>query len=118
MNYVPYNDNLNQRTSKFYTTTPSWGHFILVKGYKQLANDFYLEVDDPYSDGQRYATITPGQMVGEGRYYNAGDIILASKNWWSYAVIIAPKGKKVVASTHLTLNSLGKTKAVPIAYGR
>jgi len=117
MNYIPYNETGYQHINKFYTTTPFWGHYILVKGYKQINSDFYLDVYDPFSEGQRYTSaFDMGQIKGQDRYYNAGDVRLSTKNWWPYAIIIAPKGKKVTNSIKLRINSL--SKPIPISYGR
>ena len=84
----------------------------------QIGNTFYLQIDDPYSNGERYTTIGAGQLKGENRYYNSDDVEVATKNWWHFAIIVAPKGHKVVAATHLTLNSVGKPKTIPLGYGR
>jgi hypothetical protein len=89
-----------------------------VKGYKQIGNTFYLEVYDPYSDGLRYSIISVGQLYGKDRYYNSDDVRVATKNWWPYAIIIAPKGLKVLASTHFKLNAFGRRNAIPISYGK
>jgi hypothetical protein len=120
MYYVPFNGNLNQHIQKFYQTfASSWGHFLLVKGYKQLDNQtFYLEIYDPYSDGAHYTGIASNQLKGKDRYYLSSGIKTATKIWWPYAIIAAPKGQKVIASTELQLNSAGKPKPVPVAYGR
>jgi hypothetical protein len=119
MFYVTYNPTSNQHVQKFYATAgPGWGHFILIKGYVQLGDAFYLEAYDPYSDGSTYTAITPGQLKGKSRYYLDDDIKLATNIWWPYAIILGPKGQPLEASTKLQLNSLGKPKIIPQAYGR
>jgi hypothetical protein len=53
MYYVGCDNLPYQYLNKFYlTNAPGWGHFIAVKGYKQMQNSFYLEVYVPYSQGQ------------------------------------------------------------------
>ncbi len=95
-----------QHVEKFYAADNlGWGHFILVKGYIQTDANFYLETYDPYSDNATYTTLTPGQLKGQDRYYIDYDIKLATKNWWPYAILVAPKGKSVL-SAHLNINSL------------
>ena len=120
MSFVPLNSNDYQHVNKFYNaSTVGWGHFLLVKGYKQLAyNSFYLEIYDPYSEGQTYSGLDNGQIKGKDRYYLSDAIKIATDNWWPYAIIVAPKGQKVTVSTHLAVNSPVKPKAIPIARGR
>lgn len=113
---VPHNPNINQHTHKFYQTTYApWGHFILVKGYKQTENMFYLEIYDPWSYGMRYNYIFNNQLKGMDRYYSTADLAQATHDWWPYAIVIAPKGQKTVTSTRLKINSLHKD--IPQAYG-
>ena len=120
MSYVPLNQTAYQHINKFYdASTIGWGHFLLVKGYKQLAyNSFYLEIYDPYSERETYSGLDNGQIKGKDRYYLSADIKIATDNWWPYAIIVAPKGRKVTASSHLTVNSIGKPKTIPVARGR
>ncbi|MCO5946871.1 C39 family peptidase [Mucilaginibacter flavidus] len=113
---VPFNSLAYQHTQKFYPTSGTgWGHFLLVKGYKQTVDNTYLEVYDPYSRGLKYNTVTPGQYLGQDRYYVSSDIKAATDIWWPYAIIVAPKGK-VVKTTHLKVNSI--TKPIPDARGQ
>lgn len=98
MFYVPQNITDYQHTQKFYlANTVGWGHFILIKGYIQTSNGFYLEAYDPYSEGRTYGILTPGQFKGQDRYYLDGDIKLATTNWWPYAITVAPKGKTILS---------------------
>ncbi|HTD97699.1 MAG TPA: hypothetical protein VK668_00355 [Mucilaginibacter sp.] len=114
---VPHNPKIYQHTHKFYVTTyPPWPHFILVKGYKQTEDNFYLEIYDPYSYGMRYDYLFNNQLKGIDRYYSTADLAQATHDWWPYAIIIAPKGQKTVTSTRLQVNSIHKD--IPQAYGR
>ena len=116
---VSLNDNSYQHIQKFYdTNAPGWGHFLLVKGYKLYAGgEFFLEIYDPYSDGQHYPGFDAQQLKGLDRYYNADNIFNAATGWWPYVISVAAKGTKITTSSSLTLNSL-KTKSIPVAYGR
>jgi len=117
MYYVPFNDVYYQHLEKFYTTSSTgWGHFILAKGYKQTNTGFFIETYDPYSEGKTYTVLTPGQLEGKDRYYSTSSIQTATNNWWPYAIIVAPKGHQVIASSKLKLNSFGKK--IPMARGQ
>ena len=121
MFYVSYDELVSQHLDKFYATAaPGWGHFILVKGYKQMTSAFYLEVYDPYSQAQEYfPSVIPHEPRGQNRYYTSPDIKTATDVWNPYAMIIAPKGQQVTSSTKLQVNSISKPrKPVPIAYGQ
>jgi hypothetical protein len=120
MSYVTYNMNVEQHIQKFYQTDGvGWGHFLLVKGYEVSdEGTFYLEIYDPYSDGVHYTTIDPTQLKGFNRYYADNSISQATHKWWPYAITLAAKGKTVVASTHLQVNSTGKKGRIPVARGR
>src|SRR3569833_386083 len=49
--FIDYNNKDYQHTNKFYQTlNAGWGHFLLVKGYKQTTTGLYLEVYDPYTN--------------------------------------------------------------------
>jgi len=114
---VPFNGLQFQHVQKFYPTNgPGWGHFLLVKGYKQTTTNFFLEIYDPYSDGQYYSLITNGQIKGKDRYYIGSDIRHATAVWWPYAIVLARKGSNVASLNKLTIN--GIHKAVPVASGR
>ncbi len=90
-----------QHLDKFYPSAlPGTGHFILVKGYKQMSNGFYLEVYDPWSQhGEYNPSVIPHEPIGEDRYYLDRDIQTATLNWDPTAYIVAPKGQQVIAST-------------------
>ena len=113
---VPKNSLDYEHVQKFYETQSSgWGHFLLVKGYKQTSTNFYLEIYDPYSEHSIYNVITTGQLKGRDRYYVDFSIQFATSKWWPYAMIVAPKGQ-TVTSSRIKLNSLHKP--VPVAWGR
>jgi len=113
---VPQNGIDYQHVQKFYlTSAASWGHFLLVKGYKQTTTNFYLEIYDPYSAMHAYSVITPGQLKGKDRYYVDYSIKFAAAHWWPYVIVVAPMGQ-VVTSSKFTLNSLHKS--IPQARGR
>ena len=117
MYYVPLSSADNQHINKFYqANTLGWGHFLLVKGYKQLQYTFYLEIYDPYSQGETYTTLDVGQLKGKNRYYLDYDISTATQKWWPYAIIASQKGQKVIASTKGRVLNL--KKAIPVASGR
>ena len=113
---VPLNQVSYQHTHKFYTTAAAgWGHFLLVKGYIEMDSGFYLEIYDPYSGGEVYNTVATGQYKGKDRYYSSSDLQTAISSWWPYAIIVAPKGQQVTASSRLKINSI---KNIPQASGR
>ncbi len=117
MYYVPQSTDANLHINKFYlANTAGWGHFLLVKGYKQLQYSFYFEIYDPYSQGETYTTLDAGQLKGKDRYYLDYDISKATQKWWPYAIIASQKGQKVIASTKGRVLSL--KKAIPVASGR
>lgn len=114
---VPFNNFDYQHTQKFYPTDAAgWGHFLFVKGYKQTTTNFYLEIYDPYSGGNRYTSIGGNQLKGRDRYYASDGIKAAANIWWPYAIIVAPKGKSIRFSTRLKVDGLHKT--IPVAGGR
>jgi len=114
---VPYNPLIYEHTQKFYTTLAAgWGHFILIKGYRETNTNFYLEAYDPYSGGLRYTALGGDQLFGRDRYYRADDIKRATDVWWPYAIVVAPKGQKVITSSRLKVNTIHK--AIPEARGQ
>ena len=114
MYYVKYNSNIIQHTNKFYQTQlPNWGHFLLIKGYKQVDNKLYYEIYDPYTDHESY---TNGLPMGKDRYYIDTTITAATSVWWNYPIVVAPKGKLVSLSTNgLQTNSV---EHIPVARGQ
>lgn len=111
MNYIRSATSIQFRVDKFYGTSPGWGHFLVVKGYKIVDNKRYYEVYDSYSNGLTY---TDGTFRGKGRFYQFTDIFSASYNWWNYAFIIAPIGTQIDPST---LRTAIPASRVPDAWG-
>ena len=95
---------------KFYPTTPGWGHFFIVKGYKEVDNETFFEVYDPYSFGD---INVDGSLKGRDRYYRYEDVFAAANIWWQYAFIIAKNGTAVTEKMVPHSN-----KDVPVQYGR
>jgi len=98
-----------RRIDKFYNTTPDWGHFIVVKGYRKVNSEFFFELYDPNSWGAKYTT---GEFKGLDRYYRTQDIYAATSIWWNYAIVISQKGAK---SEMITVQDIS---AFPVAWGR
>ncbi|MBS1525279.1 MAG: hypothetical protein JST19_06510 [Bacteroidetes bacterium] len=114
MYYAQYNPINTEHTNKFYATkAKGWGHFLLVKGYVKVDSKTYYDIYDPYSDHETYADNT---LKGKDRYYLDTDITAATDRWWQYAILVAPKGKKVIASAGLQINSIQQN--IPAAKGR
>jgi hypothetical protein len=85
MYYVTYL-NTHFRYNKFYKTNATgWGHFIVVKGYKQVDGKLFYEVYDPCSLTEKYSD---GTLKGKNRYYSSCDLDQATQNWWDYAIVI------------------------------
>jgi len=92
MYYVRNELNSNQRVDKFYTaSTIGWGHFIVVKGYRRVGSQLYLEIYDPNSYSRKYSD---NSLKGKDRYYRGEDIFLATNNWWNYAIAVSESGAK------------------------
>jgi len=89
MNRVRATADTLYRTDKFYATTPAWGHFIVLKGYKITDGELYFEAYDPYSFGRKNDDNT---LKGMNRYYRFEDLAAACLQWWNYAFVIAKKG--------------------------
>ena len=70
---------------KFYPTSVSFGHFIIVKGYKIVDGVMWFEVYDPNSWGSIYNN---RMLKGLDRYYRAEDIMHATDVWWKYMIVI------------------------------
>jgi hypothetical protein len=109
MNYIRLSNNQNFRTDKFYSTTPGFGHFFIIKGYAEVDNEMYFQVYDPNSWGQKNPD---GSLKGKDRFYRHEDIFDASNNWWPYAFVIAKNGS--------ILSNISSTphKNIPVKYGR
>jgi len=87
MYYVRYHTKDPEwHIDKFYSTTsPEWGHFIVVKGYKIVDDIIWFEVYDPWSLNVRYSD---GSLKGRDRYYRSEDIIKATNVWWKYMIVV------------------------------
>ena len=110
-NYISGGPNAAGRLDKFYSTTPGFGHFIVVKGYAEVDNNKLYEVYDPYSFGKQNAD---GTLMGRGRYYRFTDIFNATRVWWNFAMAINPKGQPIDPGT---LRTAVDPATIPNAYG-
>jgi len=98
MNSVRFtSDAVFSHADRFYTTYPEsyaqFGHFIIIKGYKEVDNEVYFEVYDPNSLGVSYGD---GSLKGKDRYYRSEDLFEATKKFWQKAFIVAKKGATVI----------------------
>ncbi len=92
MYYIRYGAFSELRVDKFYATgSTGWGHFIVVKGYRQVDGEMFLEVYDPYGYGRTY---NDGTAKGKDRYYRGEDIFTATSIWWNYTIVVSEKGVK------------------------
>jgi hypothetical protein len=83
--------NVNYHVDKFYNTASTgWGHFFVVKGYKQMDGEFYFQIYDPYSFAAVYGD---GSLKGKDRFYKYSDVFGASHIWWNYAIVVGKKGE-------------------------
>jgi len=90
MYYVRKETNTQNRIDKFYNTEGTgWGHFIVVKGYREVDDQKLLEVYDPNSYSNKYTDQT---LKGKNRYYRSPDIYSATSIWWNYAIVVSPAG--------------------------
>jgi hypothetical protein len=90
---VRLNSDDHSHTDRFYTTNPGLGHYIVVKGYKEVDNEMYFEVYDPNSFTVTY---DDGNLKGKDRYYRAEDLFEATKTWWPKIFIAAKKGTAII----------------------
>jgi hypothetical protein len=92
MYYIRSESNSQHRTDKFYTTNSTgWGHFIVVKGYKEVDGNLFFEVYDPYSINVKYPD---GTYKGKDRYYRSSDLFTATQIWWKYLISVKSNDKK------------------------
>jgi hypothetical protein len=90
MFYVDYQADATFHFSKFYpANTQGWGHFIVIKGYKDVDSQTFFEAYDPYSFGSEYRD---NSLKGKDRYYRATNLYDATSKWWAYAIIVSPPG--------------------------
>lgn len=90
MNYVRPASQATMRVDKFYPTSPGWGHFIVLKGYKKVDEELFFEAYDPYSFGQ---VNTDQTLKGLNRFYRYEDLAAACLPWWNFAFVVAKKGQ-------------------------
>jgi hypothetical protein len=89
--------NVNYHVDKFYNTAATgWGHFFVIKGYKQMDGEFYFQIYDPYSFGVTY---TDASLKGRNRFYRYSDVFGASHPWWNYAIVVGKKGQTLDVNT-------------------
>lgn len=73
-------------TDRFYAANSrDWGHFIVIKGYKEVDGKVWFEVYDPWSLDVKYGD---GSLKGIDRYYRSEDIMKAVDVWWRYMIVI------------------------------
>ena len=110
MYYIRSAVNNNYHADKFFSaSSPDWGHFILLKGYKEVDNQYFFEIYDPYCYNKTY---DDGSLKGKDRFYRANDLFDAISIWWNYSIIITPSGTKSIPENALD------PALVPQAYGR
>ena len=80
--HISYNNNPEQRTGKHYGS--SFGHYIIIKGYRVMNNETYLEVYDPYTMDNFYSDGTP---KGKDRYYLSDEVVYSKGNY----IVVYPK---------------------------
>lgn len=85
MNLLSYSSEDACRVDRFYTTTPEWGHFLVVYGYVQTDQKLYLEVCDPNSYARAYSD---GTLKGYGRYYQADEVYHSVISWSSRVCVV------------------------------
>jgi len=86
MSHIRMNTSgINTRVDSYGTGT---GHYIIVKGYRQLDNEFYFEVYNPAGFGLTYPDGTP---LGKNRYYRFEDIYNACITWGNEGWVVSSK---------------------------
>ncbi|MCT4614943.1 MAG: C39 family peptidase [Marinifilaceae bacterium] len=107
MYYISDEENPKEHIDKFYhTAKEGWGHFILIKGYRNTERGEYFEVYDPYSMGEKYIT---GELKGINRYYKVEDVIESTGLWWKYYIGITKDGN-VKKKSSLNLEDIPDAK--------
>lgn len=85
MHPLSYCAENEQRIDKFYSTTPEWGHFLLLYGYVKTDSEIFFEVCDPNSYGKTYRDQT---LKGDGRFYRGSEIYRSASVWSSRVCVI------------------------------
>ena len=75
------------RAGRFYSFAS--GHFLVVKGWRQVSGNLFFEVYDPNNWHATYADQTP---KGRNRHLPAAELANAIANWWNYLIVIPPPG--------------------------
>lgn len=114
MNVIPSAYALAYHVDKFYATTPGWGHYAIIKGYKRIDGKTFFETYDPFTFGE--LNVDDNMPKGENHYYRAADVFTAAYGWWNYVFVIARKGDPVQRSTELPLKGLD-VKRIPLSFG-
>lgn len=90
---VRLNSDPHSHVDRFYPDDPGIGHYIIVKGYKEVDDETYFEVYDPNSWTRTY---DDGSLKGKYRYYRSEDLFEATKNWWPKVFVVAKKGTSII----------------------
>jgi hypothetical protein len=86
MFYVSFSKYPEHHLNKFYeTNSAGWGHFIVVKGYKEVDGMILYEAYDSNSLDRSYPR---GGLKGKDRYYSSTDLDAATNIWWDYAIVV------------------------------
>ena len=110
MFYIRNEADSRFRVDKFYTAASAgWGHFIVLKGYREVNDKVYFEVYDPYCNSLKYSD---GALKGKDRYYRSEDIFSATSIWWNYAFVISQAGDRKGVEGGLDPST------VPVQWGR
>jgi len=109
MFYVTFTGEPEYRVHKFYSTpNSSWGHFIVIKGYKVIDDKILFEAYDPYSWDRKYQDQT---LKGMNRYYSHDNIETATQLWWDYAIVVskgASSGKRNAVDVNSIIHMPGR----------
>jgi hypothetical protein len=73
-----YNSNEEQRIDRFYSYNS--GHFLIIKGYKNVDGNIFFEVYDP---NNWHLTYQDGTSKGKDRYYRSSEMIYSINHWFS-----------------------------------
>jgi hypothetical protein len=108
MYYISKSKKLQYHVDKFYSAdSPGWGHFIVIKGYKQVDDNTFFEAYDPYSFGVIYDDHT---VKGKNRFYRSADLDQSTQIWWDYAIIISKNSNGRIAGRGVTPATQAKGK--------
>jgi hypothetical protein len=92
MFYVSHSKYPEHHLHKFYETPyAGWGHFIVVKGYKEVDGRILYEGYDSNSLDRTYPD---GGLKGKDRYYTSADLDAATNIWWDYAIVVDRSGSE------------------------